>query len=340
MSKRANGEGSIYRKDTSAGTRWEITVHDENGRRVFRRFPSEKEARATLKEAQRRKDQGRIVLPQRHTMAQLFERWLARLDEQVEREERSLNTWREYESYVRVHMVAALGRIDCRRLTVQDVEGYLTALPLSAKTRSNHRIALRRALNVALKWGWVEQNVAGRTDPIPVQHREVKALSLGDAQKLLDGLKNDVLYGAFLIALYTGLRAGELAGLRVEDIDLDQAVAHVHQQVQPVHGHGLTVKPLKTWASVGRLDLIPEAVAVLADTIGDRTSGYVWKSESGRPYWPTSITHGLKRALLRAGLPTMRLHDLRTTSYPSCRSLTCIPLSLRNWRDMRASGPP
>lgn len=309
--RRPNGGGTVVRRDTRAGVRWDVQLHDENGKRIYRRFKTEREALAALKDAQRRKDAGLASMPERHTMAQLFDAWLGDLHERVERGERSLNTWREYESYVRQHMKPRLGAIDCRRLMVKDVESYLGTLNLAPKTRANHRIALRRALNVALKWGWVDQNVAGRTDPIPVNRREVAALSLADAQRLLDALKGDGLYSAFVVALYTGLRAGELAGLRVEDIDLAGATARVHQQVQPVRGQGLLVKPLKTHASAGRLDLIPEATVVLADAIGQRIEGYVWESERGRPYWPTSLTHALTRALGRAGLPAMRLHDLR-----------------------------
>jgi integrase len=310
--RRPNGEGSVYSEVTPAGIRWNIKLTDETGRRVARRYKTEQEARVALKVAQQRRESGRVVLPARHTMGQLFDAWLQQFKQQVDREERSYTTYREYETYIRNHVRLALGAIDCRRLTVKQVEDYLSGLRLSAQTRVNHRIIIRRALNVALKWGWVDQNVAMHTDPIPVRPREVSALSLADAQLLLDTLKGDPLYPAFVVALYTGLRAGELAGLRVEDIDLHACTAHIHQQVQPgPKGEGLRVKRLKSHASAGNLDLIPAAVAVLADAIGDRTEGYVWESTPGHPYWPTSFTHALTRALKRAGLPHLRLHDLR-----------------------------
>lgn len=309
--RRANGEGTIFPKQTKAGTRWIVKLYDGSGERIERTYRTEKEAGAALREAQRRADDGREALPKHHTMAQLFDAWLEHLRHQVDRGERSLNTWRQYDSYVREHMRPGLGGVDCRRLTVQDVERFLAGLTLSPKTRANHRVLLRRALNVGVKWGWVDQNVAAHTDPIPVRPREVPALSLGDAQRLLDALKSDPLYTAFVVALYTGLRAGELAGLCVEDIDLDAATARIHQQVQPVKGQGLAVRPLKTYASSSRLELIPEAVPVLTDAIAERPSGYVWESAPGRPYWPTSLTHALTRALERAGLPHLRLHDLR-----------------------------
>jgi integrase len=309
--RRQNGTGTIYPRQTPAGKRYDLELRGDDGRRLTRRFKTEREASEALKEALNRRDRGRETMPKRHRMRDLFDEWLEHLHQQVEHGERSYNTWRGYETYVRTHMRPALGHIYCRQLTVKDVEKYLASLPLSAQTRANHRTSLRRALNVALKWGWVDQNVVSLSDPIPVRPREVAALSLTKAQILLDALKGDRLYSVFVVALYTGLRAGELAGLRVEDLDLQAGSARIHQQIQPAKGQPLTVKPLKSFASVARLELIPEVVAVLADVIDGRTEGYVWESAPGRPYWPTSITHALTRALSRAELPRIRLHDLR-----------------------------
>jgi len=295
----------------SGEARWEVQLTDENGKRAKRRFRSEREARAALDSARARRSGGLAVLPVHHTMGDLFTAWLDLFHQQVERGERSSGSLRQYEPAV-AHMRPVLGGIDCRKLSVKQIEDYLAALPLSAQTRSHHRAILRRVLNVGMKWGWVDQNVAVRTDPITVRQHELAALSLADAEALLDALKADRLYSAFVTALYTGLRAGELAGLRVEDIDLGAGVARVHQQVQPAaKGHGLADVPLKTHASASRLELIPAVVAVLTDAIGERSSGYVWESAPRRPYWPTSFTHAFTRALERAKLPHLRLHDLR-----------------------------
>src|SRR5581483_7953925 len=191
--RRPNGEGTVFPVDSQAGRRWDIELRDENGKRVHRRFKTEREALVALKEAQRRKEEGQEVMPAAHNVGELFDAWLEYLRQQAERGERSLTTWRGHETYVRQHMKPALGHIDCRRLSVKDVESYLAALPLSAQTRANHRATLRRALSVALKWGWVDQNVVSRTEAIRVDRREVSALSLADAQALLSALKSDRL---------------------------------------------------------------------------------------------------------------------------------------------------
>jgi integrase len=197
-------------------------------------------------------------------------------------------------------MKPKLGSIDCRRLSVKEVEGYLGTLDPAPKTRANHRITLRLALNVA-----------AATYPISVRRRDVAVPTLTDGERLLEALKGDTLYSAFVVALYTGLRAGELAALRIEDVNLSKATARIHQQAEPDKAQGLAIRPLKTFASNGSLDLVPPVVAVLAGAIRNCTEGYVWESEPCHPYWPTSFTHALDRALSRAGLPYIRLHDLR-----------------------------
>jgi integrase len=310
--RRSNGEGSVYRIDTPAGVRWEAKFHDEKGLRVVRRLKTEREAKAVLTAAIARRGAGLSAMPARHTMADLFDAWLADFQRQVDRGERSPRSYEAYESDVRVHMRPALGHIECRQLSVKEVDDFLgSLLTLSAKSRANHRIGLRRALNVAKAWGWVDRNVVEDSKPIRVPRYEISALSVAGARALLDALKDEPLYSAFVVALFTGLRAGELAGLRVEDVNLEAATVHVHQQVRRVKGQGRVIAPLKTSASTATLDLVPAALAVLMEQIAGRTRGYVWESAPGRPYWPTSFGHAFGRALRSAGQQHVRLHDLR-----------------------------
>jgi integrase len=289
-----------------------VKFYDDGGKRVKRRFGTEREARSALDEARQRKQHGLDALPARHTMSDLFDGWLAQLRHRVERGECSPNTWSRREECTRNHLKPALGRIEVRRLTVQDIDHYLDSLDGAATTRASHRAFLRRCLNLAMKWGWVERNVAAHSQPVSTRPREVAALSLADARSLLAALEGSPLYSAFVTALFTGLRAGELAGLRIEDIDLDAGTARIHQQVRrnPI-SRGIELAPLKTYASAARIEIIPAVAAVLRDQIGHRTHGFVWESDMDRPYWPTSLTHGFTDALERAGLPHIRLHDLR-----------------------------
>src|SRR5438874_5418823 len=100
---RANGDGTVTKRNTRAGVRWQAAIFDTEGKRVYSYFKTEREARAALRTAQKAKDAGRPVKVERHTMGELFTAWLDGLKAQVDRGERSLNTWRQYDSLVRTH---------------------------------------------------------------------------------------------------------------------------------------------------------------------------------------------------------------------------------------------
>jgi integrase len=308
---RGNGDGTVTKRHTPAGVRYQMAIYDADGKRHFRYFKTEREANAARRVALKERDEGRPVKPERHTLGELFDAWLDSLKAQVDRGERSLATWRQYESHVRMHLKPALGAIECRTLSVKQVEDYLNRLTLSPKTRTSHRIALRRALNVAKRWGWVQSNVVAQTDPISLPRREVPALSLADAQQLMERLHDDPLWSVYATALHTGLRVGELAGLAVEHINLDAGTARICQQVQRVPGQGLVVKGLKSRASNATIPLTPQIVPVLREQIRGRSSGLIWTTKSDRPYDPTHLTHRFQAALTAAGLPKMPLHHLR-----------------------------
>jgi len=320
---RGNGDGTVSKRCVTECVRdaerrclqhkgtWQMAIFDGQGKRRYSYFKTEREAKSTLREVLKSRDQGLPVKPERHTMGTLFTAWLDSLVAQVERGERSFNTFREYRSYVEQHLRPALGTIECRKLTVKDVEDYLGALKLAPKTRANHRIALRRALNVAMKWGWVDRNVVKLTDTITLPQREVAAMSFEDANRLLVALQGDPLWSLYVTALYTGLRAGELAGLAIEHIDLVDGTARICQQIQRVPRKGLILKALKTRASNATIDLVPDVVAVLRDVIGSRTSGLVWQTRSDRPYDPAYFTHRFQAALAKAGIPVIPFHYLR-----------------------------
>jgi len=320
---RGNGDGTVSKRCTGECGRdtddrcvqhkgkWQMAIHDIDGKRRFSYFSTERDAKAALRAAQKGRDAGQSVKPERHTMAELFDAWLDNLKAQVDHGEKSLNTWRQYESVVRMHLKPDLGAVESRRLTVQQVEEYLAALSLSPKTRTAHRIALRRALNVARRWGWVDRNVVQDTEPIVLPKRDISALDHGAANKLLDTLRNDRLWTVYATALHTGLRAGELAGLTIEHVDLGVRTVRICQQVQRVPRLGLSIRGLKTSASNAVLPLSTEAATTLREAIGERTSGFVWQTKSGRPYDPVYFTHKFQAALQAAGLPIVPFHRLR-----------------------------
>ena len=117
----------------------------------------------------------------------------------------------------------------------------------------------------------------------------------------------------YYIELATGLRRGELLGLKWEDLDLEQCTLRVQRQVSRINGE-VVEAPLKTKNSYRTISLGEDAVGILKKQkkkCGD--SEYVFPSPTGGPISPDSVIQMLHRVLKRAGLPKVRFHDLRHT---------------------------
>ena len=114
-------------------------------------------------------------------------------------------------------------------------------------------------------------------------------------------------------ALATGLRRGELLGLKWTDVDLDRGMLKIQRAISRQNGK-VVEAPLKTKNAYRTLPLSADAISVLKMQkckVGN--SEWVFPSPIGGPMSPDSVLHMLQRVLKRAGLPRIRFHDLRHT---------------------------
>ena len=115
------------------------------------------------------------------------------------------------------------------------------------------------------------------------------------------------------IDLTTGLRRGELLGLKWLDIDLEKGDLRVQRQIGRIDGKIIEM-PLKTKNAYRTLPLSADAINVLMQQRRKTgNSEWVFLSPTGGPMSPDSVLHMLHRILKRAGLPKVRFHDLRHT---------------------------
>lgn len=181
---------------------------------------------------------------------------------------------------------------------------------------------LRRALVTAERWGLVSRNVAKLVDPPRVPKHEITPLTPEQARKLIEASADHRHLALYVTALGTGLRQGELLGIRWEDVDLETGRLRVRHTLANVKGE-LTLLEPKTDRS--------RRTVLLADTVvtalrahrtrqrmerlvsGSRwvDSGHVFTTMHGTPYHAATITRAFQAALERAGLPRCRFHDLR-----------------------------
>jgi integrase len=184
------------------------------------------------------------------------------------------------------------------------------------------RAVLRRALNQALKWGYVLRNVATLTDTPKVPRHEAIILSPAQSQQLLIAAAGHRLEALFTVALGLGLREGEVLGLRWVDLDFTQHSLRIVQTVRRLPGR-LSLETPKTERSARLLPLpmfMERALAHHAERQmeerqldGDNWDehGLIFPSERGTPLDPRNLLRQFKALLVTANQPEMRFHDLR-----------------------------
>ncbi len=320
LGKRANGEGS-YRERPN-GT-WECRVTLPNGKRKSIYAPSFDAIVAARKKAERDIENGRDLSAPRQTLEGFLNHWLSEVVKPTVR----ASTYESYAGHVKNHLIPELGKHRLEKLTPQDVQSFLTLLTkkgLSPRTVTYARGVLRQALGQALKWGLVTRNVAQLTTPPRNARQPVKPLNPEQVRALLDASKNERMGPLYHVAIATGLRQGELLGLRWEDVDLEAGTLSVRHALQSRNGKPELVEP-KTEKSRRALALAPSAVKALRlqrvrqaeDRLkaGPNWKGADWElvfaSTIGTPLNASNVTHGFQETLRAAGLPRQRFHDLR-----------------------------
>jgi integrase len=303
--------------------RWECQFTLPSGKVKSVYGKTRPEVRAKMEEALGKAKKGIDLKGERQTLAHFLTTWM----EETQKPKLRPSTIKSYDSYIRLHIVPALGVTSLAELTAQDVQRFLNACSragLSPRSVQYIRAILRAALAQALRWGYVERNVAALATPPRQQAKEVEALSADNAQRLMNATRDDRLGNLFATALYTGMRQGELLGLRWPDVDLEAGTLRVRQAVQKIDDQWQFVEP-KSANGRRTVPLCEPAREVLrrqkeqvramrqhADMAWQEW-GLVFPSAVGTPLDSSNVTHHLQRQLNVAGLPRVTFHALRHT---------------------------
>jgi integrase len=320
--RRDRGDGAIFQR---ADGRWVARLRDSAGRTRYLYAKDRAQAKQRLAEAQAVVHVGQPLPDQRLTFGRYLLDWVAGLGAGVKP-----RTVAYYETYVRRHLLPTdLAQKPLARLEPSDLRRLYTAkLSSGLSSTSVHHIhaVIHVALQRAVDDGVLGRNVAalvGRSNRPKVRHIEMNTIAEGDQpRRFLEAAKGERLEALLMLALTTGMRRGELLALRWKDVDIDRSVLAVTGSLQGQSRPTLSIATPKSGKSRS-VALGTIAVTSLREhrkrqaqeqlLVGGewRDVGLVFSTEFGDFLSPTTLRLALRRTLTRAGLPTIRFHDLR-----------------------------
>jgi len=331
--KRGNNEGSITRRPDG---RWmaQVTIGRDPAtgkpKRATFYGKTRQDVADKLTKALRDKQQGTFVAPHKLTLGEWLDTWLWEYKKPTLRP-LSLT---KYEGVIRRHLTPALGHIPLQDLRPEQVQHFYNAQAhqgLDAVTIRVQHLTLVQALALAEKHNLVAGNVARLAKPPRLTRKERRTLTLDEVTtQLLPALQAHRLSAAFLLLFMTGLRRGEVAGLRWQDIDWKAEVMHIRQALVRVKDYvagrtQLVVQEPKTDSSRRTIPLPEMCLAALRHhraaqaeerlRLGQAYTDYglVFCGLDGAPIDPSTLGRVFKRSLQQAGLPAIRPHDARHT---------------------------
>ena len=296
------------------GKQYAIQYYDAAGRRRWETIgPNLHEARQVLAERMWERRNGKFRLNRQPiTMKEFAAKW----DEDYVTVQIRLGRMKESSaescrSRSRLHIVPFFGQLRLDEIMLPHVREFMKALlakELSPKTVLNAMVVLKEMFKHAVQWGYLDANPAQYAERPRAEDQEMQILTPPEIRRLLDAADEPVRT-LLLCAVLTGMRRGELLGLRWEDIDLESHRIFVRRALW----RGKFVTP-KSRRSRRTIDLAPTLRAALAKFPSRFQGGLVFCSPDGEPINPdTFAQRDWARALRRAELRRIRFHDLRHT---------------------------
>jgi integrase len=321
--RRSHGEGAVYQRASDGLWVGSLNLGYAEGRRLRRTVygKSEKEAITALAKLRRAAEGGQDLSKRSPTLAQWLDNWLRIKESEGTRP----STLRSYRWLIGSHILPTLGTKPLDRLTPLDVRALISAKSdstLSPTTVGHILRLLRNCLGEAERMDLVSRNVAKAVKMPKASPYEVVAMSVPQARSLLAAAQSHPLHALFATLMGLGLRRGEALGLQWSDIDLAAQVVRIQHSLQRLDG-SLQLVNTKTRASTATIPIPPGLIKILRQHRAQQTTDrlalgprwpdtdYVFTSTIGTPLEPRNVSRAWSTVRAAAGLPTVRLHDLR-----------------------------
>ena len=239
-----------------------------------------------------------------------------------------LSTFDAYQRMIALHVLPYLGRVPLRHLRPDHLErlyAELGANGLGNKTLVEIHMVLRRSLEDARLRGLITHNpaaVAHAPKRRPLESATSRSWTADQLKAFLDFASSSRHFAALWLVANTGMRRGELLGLRWSDVDLDGGRLSVTRSLisvgyvlhesrgksrtarRTIDLDGKTIETLRSWHELRRNESVARELA---------HDDYVFAHADGSPIHPQVLSDVFEKLVQRSGLPRIRFHDLRHT---------------------------
>ena len=326
--RRPSGDGLVRKR---ADGRWEgriVVGHKEDGKPIYRSVFAEKQSDLMPKLHELKDQYAGVELTEDSsiTLGEWLERWMEEYKKPLLRP----SMYTGYSTDIRNHILPHLGSKKLTQLKTSDLQKLYNRLLESGRMKDNGKgnglapatvrgihVILREALESAMREGLIPKNPADGTSPPKIYRSEKQVLTkdqLETFMKLIEG--DEEWYDFFYTEIITGMRQGEICGLRWEDFDREKRTLRVARSVDFVNKE-LVVGETKTDDGKRTIYLPDSLWHILAERQRQNGAFSEWIFPNLlKPEWPLNPSRAyrqLKKLLEIGGLPSIRFHDLRHT---------------------------
>ena len=326
--RRPSGDGLVRKR---ADGRWEgriVVGHKEDGKPIYRSVFAEKQSELMPKLHELKDQYAGVELTENSSIA--LGEWLGRWLEDYKKPTLRPSTYEGYSKDIANHILPYLGAKRLTQLKTADVQKHYNRLLESGRMKDNGKgkglsnatvrgihMVLREALDSAVREGLIPKNPADGTSPPKIYRNEKQVLTkdqLETFMKLIEG--DEEWYDFFYTEIITGMRQGEICGLRWEDFDREKRTLRVARSVDFVNKE-LVIGETKTEDGKRTIYLPDSLWRILADRQSQKVTFSEWifpnLLQPELPLNPSRAYRQLKKLLEIGGLPSIRFHDLRHT---------------------------
>lgn len=297
----------------------------KNGRRVQKYFKKLQDCRKWIADAQFSEEHENVITADNPTVDAWFEYWIENVKSNTVKNT-TINTYKEiYKKHIK-NVIGDRLMMDIRPLDCQNVLNL--AAESSQSTIDIARIILSQIFEYAVENMLVSKNPITKSVKVSSRKskKEKEAMTIQEQKIFLNGIRNSVFSAQYRLILQTGLRIGELCGLKWEDIDFSEKTLSVNRTIVEVNGEFFENTP-KSKSGKRTIPLTSDALDILKKQkkktgntkITDIAwSGFVFVDETGKPYKRNRYQHEICRICKREGLKDFSNHSLRHTFATRC----------------------